>query len=537
MLLSPKLTILSYCILLCSILACSSAQAPQDDATPAAEAETNTSLDYYREQLRPQLHLTPEKGWMGAPSGLVFNDNNYHLYYLQNTATNKPDKLHWGHATSQNLVEWQHQPFALAPDQTSDILSGSVILDKNNTAGFGESALIALYTQREAARPSLSLAYSTDGGYTWTKAAAIPTLPASEDIELVDPDLFWHSTSSQWILTLAAGNEIRFYASPDLKLWEFKSSYGRNLKLGEATGAMYERPSMIPLRDYLTSTLNYVLFLNVPDGAPAGGSGTSYIIGDFDGTRFSAEKNGGAYWLDYGADSYAFGTFDNSPTPENRALGIAWMSNLDYATKVPTEQWRGTMTSPRVLTLHETPLGPRLKQQLVPDLYNFRGARLSFNRMSDKIPTDLQSSTANWSNSTLDINLNTPEGKVPAFTLVLADADRDTVRVGYDAQQEEYFIDRTGLHSASFSEKYSSRHTAPRKSFASGEILRILIDRSSIEVFADDGFTVLTDSYFFDDERTNLYLEGDVGIEGTIYELKDSPPTPESVARVRLGLD
>ena len=519
------------------------------DTNSTATNEPATSVQapaYYEESLRPRVHFTPERGWMNDPNGLVYHQGRYHLFYQYNPDSTVWGPMHWGHAYSSDLVKWEHLPVALAPDELGTIFSGSVVVDTANTSGLGSKeapAMVALYTSHnhegeDAGRNDFqtqSLAYSTDGGITWTKYADNPVLPNPGIKDFRDPKITWHPASKRWIMALAAFDRVKFYTSPDLKTWTFASDFGPGRG---ATSGIWECPDLFPIREYLSSTLRYVLIVSVQDGAPAGGTGTSYFVGDFDGTTFTpTDGDKEPLWLDRGADNYAFVTFSNSPTPENRRLGLGWMSNWQYAQQVPTEGWRSTMTAPRSLTLHDTPDGLRLRAELVPDYFQLRARRLRLNRMSDLVPTDLWTSVNEWGQAAMDVNLNTPDGEVPAFDIALISEAGDTVSVGYDAAAREYYIDRSRLSNTAWSEDFPARHTAPRQDFGKAETLRILIDRNSIELFADDGFTVLTDTYFFSGPRSGMILTGAANITGTIYEMTEAIPTPLSVAKVRLGIE
>jgi len=521
-------------------------QEAAQDTTSQANPSTTQQLDYYEEALRPRLHFTPEQGWMNDPNGLVYHEGKYHLFYQYNPDSTVWGPMHWGHAYSADLVNWEHLPVALAPDENGTIFSGSVVLDEENTTGFGtteQPPLVAIFTYHDADGEragrndfqTQGLAYSTDGGTRWTKYEANPVLDNPGIKDFRDPKVIWHAPSERWVMALAARDRVKFYTSPDLKVWEFASDFGPGVG---SQGGIWECPDLFPIREYLSSTLRYALIVSVQDGAPAGGTGTSYFVGDFDGKTFTPREGASEpLWLDYGADNYAFVTFSNTTFPETRRVGIGWMSNWQYAEQVPSAGWRSAMTLPRVLTLHQTESGLRLRTELVPDVFDLRQRRLSVNRLSDMIATDMSTSINTWGQAALDMVLATPRGQVPDFELLIASSEGDTLKLGFDGEEQLYYIDRSGLSQSDWSATYAGRHTAPRHDYTEAENLRIIIDRTSVELFADDGYTVLTDTYFFAGERTGLLLTGDANISGTIYELSETIPTPESVARVRLGLE
>ena len=136
--------------------------------------------DTTKEKHRPLVHFTPQANWMNDPNGMVFYNNQYHLFYQYYPDSTVWGPMHWGHATSTDLVHWQHQPIALYPDSLGYIFSGSAVVDTNNMSGFGKDGkipLVAIYTSHDTAGEKAgkinyqnqSIAYSLDEGKTWTK--------------------------------------------------------------------------------------------------------------------------------------------------------------------------------------------------------------------------------------------------------------------------------------------------------------------------------------------------------------------------------
>ena len=516
-----------------------------DNATVTEEVEKEAPIEkagrYYQEAYRPQIHLSPQKTWMGAPSGLVFHEGIYHLFYKSNPNGARYGAMHWGHATSRDLVQWAHHDVALMPDQLGTILGGSVVVDEGNTSGFGTAenpALVAIYTQNSGSKEkegdldfqTQSISYSTDGGFNWTQFESNPVLPNPGLKDFRDPKVLWHKESKQWIMTLAAGDRVKFYTSADLKNWEFASDF--ESKLGGADS--WESPDLFPIRDDRSEELKYVLLISMKDGASNGGSGTSYFVGSFDGKTFTPSiGQRKPLWLDYGTDNYGFATFSNGPTSDNRRLGIGWMSNWQYAQKAPTTPWKGAMITTRVLTLHNTEDGVLLRSKPVPDYQKIRERKARFNRLTNLVPTDLFRTLGDWATDPLEISMNTPSGKTPNFTIELASSEGDTVSFGYDKTAAEYFIDRSKIISQDWSKPFAARHTAKRKTWTKDPFLNILLDRSSIELIGDGGFTPLTDLYFLGGELTSMKLYGGEGIQGTIFELGQKLTTPVSVSRIQ----
>ena len=521
------------------------ASPPPGGGTAGGEAVAGDGIarggDYYAEPTRPQIHLTPERGAMGEPTGLVYHGGLYHLYYRHNRDAGAPNATHWGHATSTDLVTWAHQPPVLTSEAPGGISGGSVVADPANSAGFGAGALVAVFAEGEA--QTLKLAYSSDGGYSFTRSDGALELPVADGAAPRDPRVMRDAASETWVLTVAAGDHVRLFTSPDLKTWTARSRFGEGVAIGDvATGgeaaAAWRRPCLLPLRNALTGDKGHVLLVSVDAGAPAGGSGTAYFTGRFDGERFAPDAGaGGPHWLDYGSDDYAVATWANSPTPDHRALAVGWMGDRAAAETATTDPWRAAMTLPRVLSAVPTDRGPRLRARAVPDLRKYRGRRLNFTRLSDVIPTGLPALTGAWAGKPFELVLDLDNGRVPDIAVVLARERGDTVSFGYDAEREAYFVDRGRAGGAESALGSASRQEAPRKTYVRATTLRAVVDRGSVELFGDDGFTVLTARYYPPGAPTQVYVEGETGINGTFYELEPAVPTPGSVARVRLGLE
>ena len=251
-----------------------------------------TTNNEYSEQYRPQIHFSAKRNWINDPNGLVYFDGEYHLFYQHNPLGPEWGNMSWGHAISTDLIHWKQLNVALMPDDLGDIFSGCAVIDKNNTAGFGNNAMVAIYTSAGKVQ-SQSIAYSTDKGRTFTKYSANPALANPGIADFRDPKVFWHNESNQWIMSLATNQTISFYGSANLKSWKRLSEFGNGIG---SHGGVWECPDLFPL-----TTVNgrkwELLVSN--SGAPNGGTGTQYFIGNFDGTNFTAEDAPYPLWLDY----------------------------------------------------------------------------------------------------------------------------------------------------------------------------------------------------------------------------------------------
>ncbi len=244
----------------------------------------------YDEPFRPQFHFTPARNWMNDPNGLVFHEGEYHLFFQHHPRRRTWGTISWGHAVSTDLVHWRELPVAIPAARDESVWSGSVVVDHRNTTGFGTSgtpAMVAIYTAADPRRHSVqsqALAYSLDRGRTWTRYADNPVLEFGED-EFRDPKVFWHGPTERWIMpvALALRRKVRLYSSPDLKRWTLESEFGPQ----GAISGVYEVPDLFALE--VDGRQRWVLVVSVTPGAPSGGSGTQYFLGDFDGRRFTPD--------------------------------------------------------------------------------------------------------------------------------------------------------------------------------------------------------------------------------------------------------
>ena len=442
----------------------------------------------YDEPLRPQFHFTPAHYFMNDPNGLVFYKGEYHLFYQHNPLGEQWGHMSWGHAVSPDLLHWRHLPVALHEADGVMIFSGSVVVDWHNTSGFctatgaDRSCLVAVYTGHGHGKQTQNLAHSTDRGRTWTKFAGNPVIDENLK-EFRDPKVCWHAPTKRWVMVVALSEErkVRFYSSPDLKKWTQSSEFGGQ---GNVEGA-WECPDLFPLT--LAGKTYWILVVNVGWGGPAGGgSAAQYFIGDFDGITF---RNGNpkdlALWTNHGPDSYAEQTWSDVPASDGRRISMGWMSSTRYCTLEPTLPWRGALTLPRELSLVQTKSGARLAQLPVRELSRLRAAALS----------ESDFATAG---QTLEINATLDRAMSSSFAVCAG--DRTQTVIGYDAATQQVYVDRTKSHpGAPFHKDFQARYAAPLISHKDADIpLRIFVDRTSVEVFADDGLSVLSVNTFPD---------------------------------------
>jgi fructan beta-fructosidase len=476
--------------------------------------EQKSANDYYKEEHRLQFHFSPEANWMNDPNGMVYYDGEYHLFYQYYPDSTVWGPMHWGHAISTDLVHWEHMPIALYPDSAGYIFSGSAVVDHHNTAGFQtgeEKTLVAIYTYDKQGYETQAIAYSNDRGRSWTKYEGNPVLGNPGEQDYRDPKVFWHDATESWIMSLAVSKRIEFYRSKDLKQWEKSGEFGN---AGSLIG-VWECPDLFPLNVEGTDETKWILLVSVNEGSPHGGSGTQYFIGDFNGETFVSENDAESeLWIDYGRDNYAGVTWSNSP--DDRTLFLGWMSNWRYAQIVPTEKWRSAMTLPRELRLRNTNGNIHLVSMPVEEL---QVLRKNENQLAPGKPFPIRTGLVELQ---LEVDLNNSDAH--DFGVEFINANEERLLVGYNRTTQQFYIDRYFAGKSAFSADFPGKHFAHRLSNDNMITLHIFLDHASVEVFADEGSVVLTDTFFPNEIMRNVgvfELGGKVALtKSQIFELK-----------------
>ncbi len=420
-----------------------------------------------REQYRPLYHHTPAYGWMNDPNGMFFKDGVWHLYFQHNPYGSQWENMTWGHSTSTDLIHWTFQGDPVQPDAWGAIFSGSSVVDKNNTAGFGENAIVALYTSA-GENQTQSMAYSTDNGKTFTKYDGNPIITSNVP-DFRDPHMFWNEDIKKWNMILAAGQQMNIYSSDNLKDWKFESSFGTEYG---SHGGVWECPDLMKMKVRGTDKEKWMLVCNINPGGPSGGSATQYFVGDFDGHKFTCEsKPEVTKWMDYGKDHYATVTFDNAPN--GRHVALAWMSNWQYANQVPTLQYRSANSIPRDLGLFE-----------------YKGNTYCSVTPSEEITAARSKKPSKSLSEACEMVVNL-KGDA---TITLSNSKGEKVVMTYKAKDETFSMDRTLSGKTDFSSDFAAITTAPV--YGKMNKLRIFIDKSSIEVFDNDGKMAMTNLVF-----------------------------------------
>ena len=440
------------------------------------------------EKFRPAYHHSPVYGWMNDPNGLFYKDGVWHLYYQWNPYGSQWENMTWGHSTSTDGLHWTPQPTAIEADALGAIFSGCCVVDKNNTAGFGNGAIVAYYTSA-GARQTQSMAYSLDGGQTFTKYAGNPVI-VSDVPDFRDPHIFWNEEAGFWNMVLASGQEMSIYSSKDLKQWKHESNFG--LTYGNHSG-VWECPDLMKLPVDGTGEQKWMLICNINPGGPFGGSATQYFIGQFDGHQFVCEDQPEeTKWMDYGKDHYATVTFDNAP--DGRRVAIAWMSNWQYANQVPTMQFRSTNSILRDLSLYQYEGETYCAVRPAKEMDAARGKKIA--RPTDRCEIVV-----------------TLKGDA---RITLSNGSKERVVLDYDAETASLDCDRRHSGQCSFSDAFPTVVTAPVH--GSLRTLRIFIDKSSIEVFDADGRLSMTNLVFPSSPYNRISVKGKASAK--IYEIK-----------------
>lgn len=459
---------------------------------------------------RPAFHYTPAANWMNDPNGLVFHQGRYHLFYQYHPDGTTWGPMHWGHASSTDLLHWQEHPIALAPDALGMIFSGSAVVDHDNRSALGppgSSPLVAMFTHHRAAdaqagipsQESQSLAVSLDDGQSWAKFDGNPVLPNPGLKDFRDPKLCWLAARQCWLAVLACGDRMRFYSSPDLKAWTLESEFAHNL----GNGGVWECGDLFPLRSATGETW-WVLLVSVTLGGPNGGSATLYFIGDFDGHRFTPLDTQ-IRWLDFGPDNYAGVTWSGV---DDRALFIGWMSNWLYAASVPTSPWRSAMTMPRELELRMSDGGPRVASVPARELLSLQGpATLALQAVS--LPLDLGAGLR-AADGVFVLRLEIDA--LRSFDLRLGSPNGDELLIGYDHDSKAWVIDRRLAGQVDFHPQFAGRHSAPRLATTYRSDLQLYVDTTSVELFADGGLTVMTCLLFPREPFASMTLSSTEGL-------------------------
>ena len=486
------------------------------DSLRLSDTFDTANRDYYR----PVYHHTPLYGWMNDPNGMVYKDGEYHLYYQYNPYGSKWGNMHWGHSVSRDLIHWQHLDPAIARDTLGHIFSGSTVVDKDNTAGYGKDALIALYTSASDKYGQIQcMAYSTDNGRTYTKYEHNPILTPFDGLkDFRDPKVFWYEPDKKWIMIVSADKNMRFYSSNDLKEWTYLSQFG------EGYGAQpnqFECPDFVQLPvDGNKDNMKWVMIVNINPGCMFGGSATEYFVGTFDGKEFKCDtKPQVTKWLDYGKDHYAAVCISNTG---DRTIALPWMSNWQYANITPIKQYRGANGLPRELTLYTKDGQTYVAANVVPEAKALRkdsraveGFSLNGEHRIDNLTdgtdcaVELEMDITPGSAQTVGFDLLNEKGEkvkiyldMKAGRLVMDRTESGITQLdGPNKGNYDVHVKETDDHRKSLSVNYQNDFalgTWAPLALCNGKTyhLDIFVDKCSVEIFVDGGRIAMTNLVF-----------------------------------------
>ncbi len=479
------------------------------DKKPEAE-ETEENLAASDDNFRPNFHFTPKENWMNDPNGMFFYNGYYHLFFQHYPDDNVWGPMHWGHAISTDMVQWKELPIALEPDEKGYIFSGSAVVDIENTSGFGDGLtppVVAMFTYHDPKGEkegridyqSQAIAFSLDEGKTFTKYEGNPVIKNPGIRDFRDPKITRDEVHDQWIMVLSADDQTMFYTSQNLKDWELASEFGRGTG---AHGGVWECPDFIYMNVEGSDEKKWVLIQSLNPGGFNGGSGTQYFVGDFDGKTFTLDESmkdlgeDHEYWLDFGKDNYAGVTWSNIPEEDGRHLFIGWMSNWQYANEVPTETWRSAMTVARELKLKKVGDTYRIYSLPIEELESY------ISKKYDKDLIEVENTTIIATSSEIDftkaiIKYEIALSQNENYEFSLSNQNGEELKFGYNKSEKQFYIDRKKSGIINFSDDFANKiSTAPRTSKSDNISVQIVLDKTSIELFFDDGETVMTEIFF-----------------------------------------
>ncbi|MYL32135.1 glycoside hydrolase family 32 protein [Pontibacillus yanchengensis] len=467
---------------------------------------------------RPYLHFAPNENWMNDPNGLVYFEEEYHLFFQYHPYSSVWGPMHWGHAVSKDLIHWEELDIALHPDEHGMIFSGSAVVDRENTTGFfpDKPGLVAIFTHHldgeEGENPveTQSLAYSHDYGRTWKKYDGNPVLTSTTKVDFRDPKVFWHKETSKWIMVLATGQTITIYSSSNLLEWQYESEFGEGIGCHDG---VWECPDLFPLSVQNSDENKWVMLVSTGDTPEIGiGSKTQYFVGHFDGSTFVPEP-ASVNWLDFGKDNYAGVSFSDIPNEDGRRIYVGWMSNWLYANEVPTDGWRSQMTVPRTLSLQKKEGVYQLIQEPVQELDAYFTKKQDIDEQID------QTCSYDIHESYIDVNVTIDGGETKEYGLNIHHTPEQFTTILFNRNNNSVKVDRTNSGKTEFSKHFPVEQGLELEDSEQVQ-LSILIDSSSIELFLQEGEYALTSLVYPDQacERLSFFTKDRmIKVNGTIH--------------------
>ncbi|WP_245153889.1 GH32 C-terminal domain-containing protein [Jeotgalibacillus proteolyticus] len=475
------------------------------------EESTISDTEYYTEQYRPQYHFSTPQGRLADPNGLIYYNGEYHLFH-QKMGT-------WAHAVSKDMLHWEHLPIALEHDELGQALSGTAVIDWNDTTGFfdGKAGMVAIYTST-ANGEEQGIAYSKDNGRTWARYTGNPVIENPGIKDFRDPKVFWHEETEKWVMAVTTDKSVTFYNSPNLINWEYQSKFGVDEQGNEEGShiAVWETPDLFRLPvDGDKENQKWVLTVSIGDNPVTEGSTNQYFIGEFDGSVFvndhSPEK---IFYTDAGKDFYAAQSFNELAEGDDRRIWIGWMANWRYPYESPTYPWMGSMSIPREVTLQTNQEGEiRLFQEPIRELETIRATEQSF----DSFMVEGNHEIEGFSGASYEFEAQISWDDVDEFGIRLRQSEKEETVFGVDVTDETLFLDRSNAGLQTLIDRngepfpFGKRFNAPFSSDRKSIKIRGLVDESSVELFIDNGETVFTNLIYTKPTNTGIELYANGG--------------------------
>ncbi|WP_278046681.1 glycoside hydrolase family 32 protein [Clostridium sp. DJ247] len=472
-----------------------------------SDKKINKTVIPQKPNYRAIYHFTTPDKWKNDPQTPVFFDGKYHYYYLYNRDYPNGNGTEWRQATSEDLVHWKDEGVAIPKytNKNGDIWSGSVVVDTNNTAGFGEGAIVAIVTQPSAngGQQEQCLWYSTDKGRTFKSYSDQPIIPNPSTKDFRDPKIIWDPQTDKWVMLLAEGTKIGFYESHNLKNWHYTGGF-----FTENIGIV-ECPDLFMMRAN-DGTYKWVLGASA-NGKSAGKPNTyAYWIGNYNGKEFVADESE-PQWLDYGFDWYAGVTFENGNSSDKftKRYALAWMNNWDYPNNTPTMQegFNGMDSIVRQISLKKQVDNMySLISQPIETLDDLITSTDYFNEIQ---VTGSETLKVQGEAYQLDADISWLDAKNVGFSLRESADKKRHIDVGVFVEGQYSYVNRTFTEQPDKSQKYVESR-APFDTSKKKVHLKILVDKTSIEVFVDDGKVTYSSEVFphLNDKGITLFSIG-----------------------------
>lgn len=444
----------------------------------------NKIVDTQNLNHRAIYHFTTPDKWKNDPQRPIFFDGEYHYYYLYNRDYPNGNGTEWRHATSEDLVHWKDAGIAIPKytNKNGDIWSGSVVVDTQNTAGFGKNAIVAIVTQPSAngGQQEQFLWYSTDKGRTFKSYSDQPIIPNPNAKDFRDPKIIWDFQNNKWVMVLAEGTKISFYESNNLKNWQYTGDFlTHNIGIVECPDFFMMQAS--------DGTYKWVLGASANGKASGKPNTYAYWVGNYNGKEFVADQSQ-EQWLDYGFDWYAGVTFEsgNSSDKFTKRYAFGWMNNWDYSNNAPTLQddFNGMDSIVRQISLKKQDDNTySLISCPVETLENLITSTDYLGKIEVIESKTLQVQGEAYQ---LDADVSWLDAKNIGLRLQESVDKKRHIDVGIFIEGQYSYVNRSFTGQPDNSKKYVESR-APFDTSKKIVHLKILVDKTSIEVFVDDG--------------------------------------------------